>query len=488
MKPLYTGSDWTVEKIEEIWEVIDKVAKEDFGLDYYAPSIEIITSQQMIDGYSTHAMPILYNHWSFGKDYVKTKQEYESGAMNLAYEVVINTDPCIAYLMENNSVTLQTLVLCHAAVGHSGFFKNNYLFKGWTDASFIMDYLKFARNYVRSCEEKYGEAAVEQILDSCHALQNYGVDKYRRSCSLKDDLTRRKEYIKNEEANFNDLWRTVPKKPRTLKNLKHKLAPRLDRRLPEENILYFIEKNSPILKDWERELVRIVRKIAQYFYPQVQTKMMNEGWASFIHFEMMTHLHEKGYITEGSYLEFLHNHSSVLTQPAMTAMINPYKLGFSIFQDIKRICLEPTEEDKKWFPQLIGRDWKEACVEAMENFKDESFVLQYLSPKVIRDLKLMAIFDHENNDYFKVIGTHHDDDVITIRETLAQIYLREFYVPQLEVTGVDWDDSRELQISHHIVNHQRLDEDLAANTVEKLERLWGFPVVVWNIDKQGNRS
>src|SRR3990167_10657320 len=156
MKPLFSGSEWDIPLIDKMWDVIDSVAKETFGLDYYEPQIEIISSEQMLDAYSSVAMPVMYQHWSFGKTFLQNERQYNKGMQGLAYEVVINTNPCIAYLIENNTATMQALVLAHAAVGHSHFFKNNYLFKKWTDADTIVDYLKFAKNYITKCEEKYG--------------------------------------------------------------------------------------------------------------------------------------------------------------------------------------------------------------------------------------------------------------------------------------------------------------------------------------------
>ena len=118
-----------------------------------------------------------------------------------------------------------------------------------------------------------------------------------------------------------------------------------DVKLPEENILYFLEKNSPELKAWQREVLRIVRNLAQYFYPQRQTKVMNEGCATFVHYTMMNRLHEKGLITDGSFLEFVHSHTSVVFQPGFDDRryygINPYALGFGMMSDIKRIVTEP---------------------------------------------------------------------------------------------------------------------------------------------------
>lgn len=176
---LSDGPDWTFPLLQTYLNEIDRVARH-YRLDTYPHQIEIITAEQMMDAYSSVGMPINYAHWSFGKKFIETEQRYKHGQQGLAYEIVINSNPCIAYLMEENTITLQALVMAHACYGHNSFFKNNYLFRTWTDAGSIIDYLLFARNYIRQCEERYGIEEVEKILDSSHALMNYGVDRYKR--------------------------------------------------------------------------------------------------------------------------------------------------------------------------------------------------------------------------------------------------------------------------------------------------------------------
>lgn len=484
MKPLFTGSEWDFPLIDKMWKVIDKVAKEKFGLDYYDPQIEIITSDQMLDCYSSAAMPIMYNHWSFGKTFIRNERQYKKGQQGLAYEVVINTNPCIAYLMEDNSATMQALVLAHASVGHSSFFKTNYLFKGWTDAETIIDYLNYAKNYIKSCEEKHGEYRVEKLLDACHSLQSHGIDKYKKPGSLKKELEkqREKEWENYFESTFNDLWRTVPKE--------QKLMEGDNTRISEENILYFIEKHSPILEDWEREIVRIVRKIAQYFYPQRQTHLLNEGFATFTHHMLMTELHDQGYLTDGAYLEFLQSHTNVVAQRPWNSKyysgINVYALGYAMLTDIKRICMNPDEEDKKWFPDICGTDWLTTIKHIVANYRDESFVLQFLSPKVARQFKLFSIHVNEDKDYLEVNGTHDDDSFKHIRATLAEQYDLSRSVPQIEVVDVDWKGDRWLYLEHITKNNQRLHYYDMKKTVNYIHKLWGFPVKMDYKDLDGN--
>lgn len=182
-QPLPSPNDWSFELIDEYHEVIRKTA-ERFGLDTYANQLEVITAEQMMDAYASVGMPVNYRHWSYGKEFIATERSYKRGQMGLAYEIVINSDPCIAYLMEENTLAMQALVIAHACYGHNSFFKGNYLFRMWTDASSIIDYLVYAKNYVADCEERHGLDAVEALLDSCHALMNHGVDRYRRPAKL----------------------------------------------------------------------------------------------------------------------------------------------------------------------------------------------------------------------------------------------------------------------------------------------------------------
>src|SRR5690606_17214139 len=188
--------------------------------------------------YSSVGMPVGYHHWSFGKQFLNVEQRYRRGYMGLAYEIVINSNPCIAYLMEENTMMMQALVIAHASYGHNSFFKGNYLFRAWTSADAIIDYLLFARNYIDECEQRHGEEAVELILDSCHALMTYGVDRYKRPSPLsaREELQRQREREDYLQSQVNDLWRTIPRKGVREDDRAQKRFPSE----PQENLLYFI--------------------------------------------------------------------------------------------------------------------------------------------------------------------------------------------------------------------------------------------------------
>ncbi|MCA8888111.1 MAG: SpoVR family protein, partial [Parvularculaceae bacterium] len=314
---LYTDSEWNFDRLKHAYDAIEEIALGDLGLDVYPNQIEIISSEQMLDAYSSHGMPLMYKHWSFGKHFAHDQMMYQKGYSGLAYEIVINSDPCISYLMEENTMTMQALVMAHACFGHNHFFKNNYLFRQWTDAEGILPYLDFAKKYVAKCEDEYGAEEVEQILDSAHALMDQGVFRYARPPRLSDAdrVARAVARAEHEQQTFNDIWRTLPNTEEPDEDAQERHMEVRNIQLPEENLLYFIEKASPKLRPWQRELVRIVRNISQYFYPQKQTKVMNEGCATFVHHYIMNELYNRGQISEGAIMEFLHSHSSVVFQP-----------------------------------------------------------------------------------------------------------------------------------------------------------------------------
>ena len=334
---LSTTSEWTFELLESYDSAIAEVAAR-FKLDTYPNQIEVISAEQMMDAYSSVGMPVGYHHWSFGKQFLSVYENYQRGQMGLAYEIVINSNPCIAYLMEENTMPMQALVIAHACYGHNSFFKGNYLFKTWTDANLIIDYLVFAKSYIQQCEERHGIDEVETLLDSCHALMNYGVDRYKRPYPISAEEERNRQKSREEylQSQVNELWKTIPKNTEQ-QDAQHQRFPEE----PQENLLYFIEKNAPLLEPWQREIVRIVRKIAQYFYPQKQTQVMNEGWATFWHYTLLNTLYDEGKITEGFMLEILTSHTGVIYQPPFDSPyysgINPYALGFNMMQDIRRI-------------------------------------------------------------------------------------------------------------------------------------------------------
>jgi len=486
--PISETSEWTPELIRNYDEEIARVA-EGFGLDTYPNQIEIISSEQMMDAYSSVGMPLGYNHWSFGKQFLDTEKRYKRGHMGLAYEIVINSNPCIAYLMEENTMTMQALVIAHACYGHNSFFKGNYLFRTWTNADAIIDYLLFAKKYIARCEQRYGVSEVEMVLDSCHALMNYGVDRYKRPSPLSPEEERlrqneREEYLQSQ---VNDLWRTIPSIEKETDEQNEFRFPHE----PQENLLYFIEKNAPLMEPWQREIVRIVRKIAQYFYPQRQTQVMNEGWATFWHYTILNKLYDEGLVTDGFMMEFLQSHTNVIAQPPYNSPyfsgINPYTLGFAMMSDIRRICENPTDEDTQWFPDIAGSNWLETLDFAMRNFKDESFIAQYLSPKLIRDLRLFTVLDDDSKNTLEITSIHDEAGYKKVRQAMVEQYNLGSREPNLQVYNVDLRGDRSLTLRHIEYNRKPLS-DAADEVLKHLTQLWGFTVRIDSIKEDGSRE
>ena len=473
---LFVDNDWTFERIAAVSEHIAVISERELKLDTYPNQIEVISAEQMLDAYASTGLPMYYPHWSFGKQRAIESGQYRRGEMGLAYELVINSNPCISYLMEENTMMMQTLVIAHAAFGHNAFFKNNMFFRQWTDAEGILDYLEFAKGYIAQCEEQYGIDTVADVLDAAHAINRNGVDRAPRPQKLSacEEEARRKERAIFLEQHLRDVWRTLPNRAATAVNLDEIHFPSE----PQENLVYFIEKNAPHLETWKREILRIVRKIAQYLYPQGQTKIMNEGFACFVHYYVLHSLHAQGLISDGALMEFYASHTAVTFQPDFDnrhySGINPYALGFAIFQDIKRICVAPTDEDYRWFDFAGDPDWLKQIHFAMREFRDESFVMQYLSPRVIRDFHFFVLTNDPDEDAFEVAAIHDDAGYREVRSRLAQQIAEGVRSPDIEVVEVNrWGD-RHLHLRK--MDHYPLDRGEAKKTLDHIRSLWGYDV------------
>ena len=486
---LYDGLDWNFATLRNSYDAIERIATDELGLECYPNRIEVITSEQMLDVYTAHGMPLTYRHWSYGKRFLQHEHSYRRGYTSLAYEVVINSNPCISYLMEENTATMQALVIAHAAFGHNHFFRNNHLFRQWTEASSILDYLGFARSYIAGCEDRHGAAAVERVLDAAHSLSRHGVHRHggSRPLNLRAEEKRERERVEYDEKIYDDLWRTLPNgKPAPGADKPAERRRRLG--LPEENLLYFLEKSSPRLQSWEREVIRIVRLIAQYFYPQPQVKLMNEGCATWVHQRIMTRLHETGQIDDAAFLEVLHSTSNVIMQPGFDHPaggpgFNPYALGYAIMTDIARVCDAPTKEDRAWFPDIAGNgDANGTLRNVWANYRDESFLLQFLSPKVIRDFRMFRLLDDAAEPTLLVDAIHDDEGYRAVRRSLARSYDPGLHDADVQVIDVDLTGDRRLMLEHRTRAGQLLSRKDAELTMRHIAALWGYEVQMQEVD------
>ena len=479
---LFEGAEWSFDTLSRVHDAIEAVARRDLGLDLVPNQIEIISAEQMLDAYSSHGMPLMYRHWSFGKHFIRHEHAYRRGARGLAYEIVINSRPCISYCLEDNTMALQALVIAHAGFGHNHFFNTNRLFRDWTAPESILDQLEYARDFVQRCEETHGRLRVERLLDAAHALMPSSVFRSRRpppptrlqaESRAEDDRLRRER-----EAHY--LWDSLPVAPRGRPD--EELAAR-ERvlHLPEENLLYFVECHSPILEPWQREILGIVRSLGQYYYPQKQTQIMNEGCATFVHYHIMNRLHAEGRIDDGAMLEILHNHTEVIRQPGFDEPafggLNPYALGFAMMQDIRRVCEDPTNEDREWFPAFAGcGDWRGVLKDAWADYRDESFILQFLGPEVIRRFRLFTLADAAEDPFYTVTDIHDERGYRAVREALARSRDISLHEPDIRIVDVDLRGDRVLHLRHFPQNGVPLDKPSQEATLQHLRALWGHPV------------
>jgi len=301
-------SDWTVADLEKWDEKICRVG-EDFGLDWFPIDYEIIDYAEMLGAMAYTGLPTHYRHWSFGKEYERTHTLYNMGQTGLPYEMIINSNPSIAYLMRENALYIHILTMSHC-VGHSDFFKMNRMF-AHTDPDNIIDSFKSAGKYVRQLIEdpSIGIDKVERILDAAHSIK-YQVPRYP-GIKYKTNA----ELIEIEKDKMDD-------NPKYQPNLS-KIPLR-----PEYNMIRFIAEHSKHLEEWERNLILIVEESSKYFIPQALTKVMNEGWACTIHQKIINELN----LPDSLYLPFVKLHNQVI-RPHL-GQLNPYHLGYTLFQKI----------------------------------------------------------------------------------------------------------------------------------------------------------
>jgi stage V sporulation protein R len=301
-------SDWTVADLQKWDKKVCRVA-EGFGLDWHPIDYEIIDYQEMLGAMAYTGIPTHYRHWSYGKQYERTHTLYNMGQTGLPYEMIINSNPSIAYLMRENPLHIHILTMAHC-VGHSDFFKQNRMF-AHTDPENIIGSFKAAAKYIRQLIEdpSIGIEKVERILDAAHAIK-YQIPRY---AGIK--YKSREEWIGIERLK----QQNDPEYMVDLKRYPHE---------PEYNLLLFIADNSRNLEEWEKNLLLIVEENSNYFIPQALTKIMNEGWACTIHQKITNELN----LPDSLYLPFIKLHNQVVRPHLGT--INPYHLGFELFKKI----------------------------------------------------------------------------------------------------------------------------------------------------------
>ncbi len=403
--------NYTQKDLEYYNEKIEDVAGK-IGLNYYPQEFEIISFEDMLCYEAYVGMPAHYPHWSYGKNYEKLKTIYKYNLSGLPYEMVINSNPCIAYLMKDNTLLLQILTIAHV-YGHNDFFKNNRLFKEYTNATLTLERFKNHAARIRTyiADPSIGYSEVEKILDAAHSI------KYHCGAFCK-------------VINNYDCYQKIE--------------------YPYENVLDFLMRYGR-LEDWQKDIVSIVMEESRYFLPQIETKIMNEGWATFWHYKILNKLN----LSEGMQIEFYKVHNNVICQRA--GSLNPYYLGFKIWQDL--------------YNKYEGDFKKLAEIRATE--RDASFIRSYLTYELCAESNLCEFEEEER--YYIVSEVANDVGWKKIRNTLAET-VGIGSIPMIQVKDVVKNEN--CLVLTHLYDERELNLSYATETLKYIQTLWGGKVVL----------
>jgi stage V sporulation protein R len=434
--------------LEQIWEVALK-----FGLDPFPTRFEIVPASVMYE-IGSYALPGRYSHWTFGKAYHRMKTMYDFGLSKI-YEVVINTNPSYGFLMETNSPVQNKMVMAHV-LGHVDFFKNNVYFSKTNRR--MVESVSTHAGRMTAYEFKYGRKAVETFLDAVLAIEEHIDPNFfiKRERPREDEKKRAQQPA--PEGRYDDLWKLgEAKAPEPVEEEK----PPTDR-LPEKDIVYYIMRNSPHLQPWQRDVMAMMREEMEYFIPQMQTKTMNEGWASYHHARIMRELD----LPDNEHMEFAELHSGVVSPHK--GQLNPYYLGYKIFEDIERRWDNPTAEEREKLGRK-GNEGRAKIFEVRELENDVSFLRNYLTEELCEELDLFVYELIEDEEW-----TITEKRWKRVRDQLVA-NMTNFGFPYIEVADGDYNNNRELYL-RHAHEGTELDGRYARKALEHVYTLWGRPV------------
>ncbi len=436
----------------EAWDsrIQDKVRE--FGLDCYPQQFEICDHKQMLSAIAYSGVPSHYPHWSYGKTYEKQKTLYDYGVSGLPYEMVINSNPALAYLMLDNTLLLQILTMAHV-YGHNDFFKNNFTYRS-TRAEYTIDAFKAHGDRVRHYVEdpSIGLENVEKLLDAAHAIAL----QCRRNLAIRKRSPEEERTVLTESA-------FPPADPfRSVHRRKISSIPDLDKTppVPDEDLLLFIRDNNHHLTRWEKDILTIVHEESQYFIPQIETKIMNEGWATYWHKRILDSLR----LPESLHLEFIVRHNQVVRPFEMG--LNPYHVGLAVWQAIHRNSGGSDDPD--------DRTGDTKLFEVRESDRDSSFLRRHLTEELLRELK---IFEYESRGDLKIVKNIADKAGWTqVKEALLK-NIGMNAVPVIKVDDADFGHNHTLYLVHYH-DGRDLQLEYTEKTLVYLSQLWHGEVVL----------
>lgn len=433
--------------IQEITEIANG-----FGLDYYPMRYEICPAE-IIYTFGAYGMPTRFSHWSFGKQFHKMKLHYDLGLSKI-YELVINSNPCYAFLLDSNSLIQNKLIVAHV-LAHCDFFKNNVRFQN-TKRDMVESMAATAER-IRQYEIEFGKKEVETFLDAVLAIEEHidpSLMRPKLAWNMEDEYESSGDTA--APSPYDDLWgldeRNNKREP---KKKKKKFPPK-----PEKDLLLFIETYSRELTDWQRDILTMMREEMLYFWPQLETKIMNEGWASYWHQRILREMD----LTSAEALEFAKLNAGVV-QPSRTG-INPYYLGLKIFEDIEERYDNPTEEMKR--RGVEPGSGREKMFEVREIESDISFLRNYLTKDLVMR-EDMYLFQKQGKDY-KVVDKQWEH----VRDQLVSMRVNGGF-PYLTVNDGDYMKNGELYLKHWFEGVE-LDLKYLEKVLPYVQQLWGRSV------------
>lgn len=434
-----------------------------FGLDFYPMRYEICPAD-IIYTFGAYGMPTRFHHWSFGKTFNKMKMQYDFGLSKI-YELVINSNPCYAFLLEGNSLIQNKLIVAHV-LAHCDFFKNNIRFSN-TNRSMVESMSSTAER-VSNYELQYGTQAIESFIDAVLAIQEHvdpqlirphKLDKKQymdmKSRELKDSPVQKKP------GRYDDLWGLDVSTQSTKGSSRNTGVNQPFPPEPEKDLVWFIQEFSTVLEDWQRDIMSMLRDEMLYFWPQLETKIMNEGWASYWHQRIIRELD----LTTEETFEFAKLNSSVV-QPSRSSL-NPYYLGLKIFEDIERRWDKPSKIEQEKLGRETGQG-RAKIFEVREFDSDQSFLRNYLSKELTNDLDLY-IFEKKGPEW-KITDKSWEN----IRDQLVTSRTNGGF-PYLVVTDGDYQRTGEMYLKHQYEGME-LDLKYLERTLPYVYTLWGKPV------------
>lgn len=431
--------------IDEITEIASG-----FGLDFYEMRYEICPAH-IIYTFGAYGMPTRFTHWSFGKQFHKMKLQYDLGLSKI-YELVINSNPCYAFLLDTNSLIQNKLIIAHV-LAHCDFFKNNVRFSNTRRD--MVESMTATAERIANYEMIHGKDEVEKFLDAVLAIQEH-IDPSIIKVPHREGSSEQVEEGQNvRKTAYDDLWAldevdNEEKLPAIVKKKKFPLT-------QEKDILLFILQHSRILEDWQQDILTMMREEMQYFWPQLETKIMNEGWASFWHQRILREMD----LTSDEVIAFAKLNADVV-QPSKTT-INPYYLGLKIFEDIERRYDKPTEEMLKLGIQ--PNSGREKIFEVREIESDISFIRNYLTKELVQKEDLY-LFEKKGKDY-KITTKEYED----VRDQLVSMRVNGGF-PYLVVEDGDYLRNGELYLVHKY-EETELDLPYLENVLPYIHQLWG---------------